>query len=345
MFFRKKKDNLIGLDLGSRTVKLAEVNIRKNKYTLKKFAMKDIPKDTIQDGYIQDHIALSNTIRELLEENSIKEQNVALSVSGYSVIVKTISLKKMAKEELNMKINYEAEQYIPFDINDVNLDFQITDENEDDMNIILVAAKKDMINGYINLLASCDLVAAVIDVDCFALQNIYEIAYGIDEITAVVDIGANKTNLNVIQKDKSLFMRDIAIGGESFTQDISMSTDLSFEDAERVKTGKSDQDIDIADIKNTTVIYWSSEIRRAIELYYSSTNNSNIQKILLSGGSSFVDGLIESLMNETNIPVEHFVPFNNFSLDEKNINKEYITKIAPQATICMGLAIRRVGDK
>jgi len=362
MFFSRKKDNLIGLDIGSRTIKVGEVNINKrvrtlkksgmqNMYTLNKFGMRNIPPEIIHEGVIKDSDTLAEAIRELFREMNIKETNVAISVSGYSVIVKRISLQKMTADELSNRINYEAEQYIPFDINDVNLDFQIlgeSEENSDHMSVILVAAKKDMINDYIHLLENIELFPAVIDVDCFALQNIHELVYGGEDTVALIDVGANKTNVNIVKNNNSLFMRDISLGGEQFTQDIIARVECTFEEAEEIKqVGESEflPQEEYMEIKASTIMYWCSELKRAIDFYYSSSPEHPIKKILLSGGSAFVGGLKSALAEETSVDVDLFDPFQFFEIDESQLDADFLKRIAPQASICMGLSIRRVGDK
>jgi len=357
MFFNSKKNHLVGLDIGSRSIKVGELvenkKIRTQKksgmntvFTLKSFGMRDIPQDVIQEGIVKDSDTLAQSIRELITENGIKEKNVAISVSGYSVIVKRITLPVMGEDELRSRINYEAEQYIPFDINDVNLDFQIISESDntpDQMNVILVAAKKDMINDYINLLEDVGLIPAVIDVDCFTLQNIFEISYdATDEIIGLIDIGANKTSINIIQNNYSLFMRDVSMGGDQLTQEISNRMNCSYSEAESLKISNSE---DIFDLRSSTTMYWCSELKRAVDFFYSSYSDSPIKKIYLSGGSAFLEGFPEALSEETGIEIEIINPFQAFDIDPQAFTPDYLKRIAPQASICMGLAIRRVGDK
>lgn len=204
-----KKDNLIGLDIGSKTIKVAEVKFTKKGKVLKKFGVTDVPYGSIEDGNIKDADALSEVIHDLIKTNKIKEQNVAVSIGGYSVIVKTINIPTMTEEQLHETIHFEAEQYIPFDIADVNLDFQVLGESESDSNkmgVLLVAAKKDLIEDYTNLIENSGLNPCIIDVDIFALQNIYEHAYldvlesvSEDKCTGLIDVGASKASLNILE--------------------------------------------------------------------------------------------------------------------------------------------------
>jgi len=351
MFFRRKKNHLIGLDLGSHTIKLCELVEKKQHWALKKFGFKKIPREVIQEGMVKDPDILSKEIEFLLKRHEITEKNVAISVSGFSVIVKRISMPNMTDVELRSRINYEAEQYIPFDINDVNLDFQILGETSgkpDHMDIVLVAAKKDMVSDYIITLNTIGINAAVIDVDCFTIQNIYNHNYPGNEIIALIDIGASKTNINIIQNEQSLLLKDISIGGESFTQDIMNRIDCNFEEAEDIKlTGESEliSQEEFLDIKTSTLMYWISELKRPLDSFVSSNPGEGIHKIIISGGSANIEGLSQTLTEETKIPVELFNPFQKFEVDPSVFDPAVIKRIAPMACVCMGLGIRRVGDK
>jgi len=351
MFFKKKSNHLIGLDLGSHTIKFCELVEKKKNWVLKKFGMKPIPRELIQEGLIREPDALSKEIDFLLKKHNVTERNVAISVSGFSVIVKRITMNQMTEAELQSRINYEAEQYIPFDINDVNLDFQIMGPNEGNtnkMDIVLVAAKKDMVLDYVSMLKSIGLNAAVIDVDCFTLQNIFTHNYEDTDIIALIDIGASKTIINIVQRDKTLFLKDFSMGGDLFTEDIINRVDCNTEEAEEMKySGESDiiSLEDFLDVKTSTLTYWVSEFRRALDAYLSDNPEKLISKVLVSGGSNNIDGLLQLMTNELSIPVEQLNPFQTFQVSSTDFESDFITSVTPQACVCMGLGIRRAGDK
>jgi len=350
MFFRKKHNQLIGLDLGSHTIKFCELIEKKRIWVLKKFGMKTIPRDVIQEGMVREPELLAKEIDFLLKRHHVTEKNVSISVSGFSVIVKHITMPLMTEAELRSRINYEAEQYIPFDINDVNLDFQIVGNGDkpNTMNIVLVAAKKDLILDFISTLNSIGLNVAVIDVDCFTLQNIFTHNYASEEITALIDIGASKTNINIIQDKQSLQLKDLSIGGDTLTQDICNRIDCSFEDAEEIKHSEASDLIsqeELKDVKATTAMYWISECKRSLDSFISANPEKSISKVLLSGGSSNIKGFFQLLTEEIKIPVEYLNPFQMFDMSLSGLEPEFIEKIAPQACVCMGLGIRRAGDK
>lgn len=347
-----KKNHLVGLDIGSRSIKAGEIFEGKRGPTLKKFGMIDIPPGTIEDGVINDPEAVSDAIRQLFKTYNIKEQNVAVSIGGYSVIVKKINVQNMPEEQLQETIQFEAEQYIPFDISDVNLDFQILGESEhnpNQMSVFLVAAKKEMVNDYINLVNLAGLNPCIIDVEAFALQNIFEMNYnGQEENIALIDIGASKTSLNILRGKNSVFMRDVALGCLQINQKIVSLVGCSLEEAEQLKQGEQQDKISPDDLKNilsTVVSDWCTEIRRALDFFYSTYPEDQIARILLSGGGANIREFRQLLGAETSAHVEIINPFQNLAIDEDAFDSAYIQQIAPQATICMGLAIRKVDDK
>lgn len=346
------KDHLVGLDIGSRSIKAAEV-VKTNKgRRLKKFGVIDIAADAIQEGEIKDPEAIAGSIRKLFKQAKFKEKNVATSIGGYSVIVKKINVQRMPEDQLQETIQFEAEQYIPFDINDVNLDFQILEQSENNpnqMSVLLVAAKQDMINSYVDLIQMAGLHPSIIDVDAFSLQNIFELNYGIKTgNVALIDIGASKTSLNVIRGASSEFIRDIPLGCNQINQQIISHLDCSYEESEKLKFGKHPDKISPEDLKgivSAVVAGWCTEIRRAFDFFYSTYPDDQLSKIFLSGGGANIKEFHQLLADEASVEVETVDPFKNLLVNHRQLSASYLGQIAPQAAICLGLAIRRVDDK
>jgi type IV pilus assembly protein PilM len=345
------KNHLIGLDIGSRSLKAGEIVETKKGRRLKKFGMIDIPPGLIEEGAINDHESVAEYIRQLFKKNKLKEQNVAVSIGGFSVIVKKINVQTMDESKLQETIQFEAEQYIPFDISDVNLDFQILGENENNpnqMSVFLVAAKKEMISEYVNLVQLAGLNPCIIDVEAFALQNIFEFNYDTkDENIALIDIGASKTSLNILKGLSSLFMRDVSLGCGQINQKIVSLSGCTLEEAEQIKFGIHNDKIsseDLMEIESSITSDWCAEIRRALDFFYSTYPEDTITKIVLSGGGANIKEFRELLASETSAEVEIINPFKKLDVAE-NFDSSYLEKIAPQAAICMGLALRRVDDK
>jgi len=348
-----KKTHLIGLDIGSRTIKAAEVIHLKGSLSLKKFGMIQIAPGAIEEGAIRDHETVVGAIQQLFSENHFKVKNVATSIGGYSVIVKKINVQNMPEEQLQDTIAFEAEQYIPFDINDVNLDFQILGENEtnpNQMSVLLVAARKDMIDEYVSLIDLAGLNPCVVDVDAFALQNCYEANYPSEDGSnvALIDIGASKTSLNILRGTTSEFIRDIASGCDQINTQIMSAFNCTFEESERLKFGKAPDNRsaeEVEDIVHSVVSEWSREVRRALDFYYSSFPENQIQQILLSGGGANVKAFQKLIAEEAQTQVNTLNPFANVSTEAIPGGKESLNRIGPQAAICLGLALRRMDDK
>ncbi|MBW8714152.1 MAG: type IV pilus assembly protein PilM, partial [Acidobacteria bacterium] len=240
--FRKAKA-LVGLDIGSSAVKAVELKPAGKGYKVTGFGSEPIPPDSIVDGAIIDAAAVADAIRRLFDSRGIKTKEVAASLSGNAVIVKKITLPVMTEAELSESIYWEAEQYIPFDIQDVNLDYQILDKGDASggktMEVLLVAAKKEKIADYTGVIAQAGRAAVVVDVDAFALQNAYEANYGIEPgaVVVLLNAGASATNINILHGDQSVFTRDISIGGNAYTEALQRELSLTYESADTLKRG------------------------------------------------------------------------------------------------------------
>ncbi len=346
-----RKTHLVGLDIGSRTVKAGEVIETKKGRRLKKFGMIDIAPGVIQEGAVKDPEAAADSIRQLFKSFGIREERVAVSIGGYSVIVKKINVETMPEERLQEAIAFEAEQYIPFDISDVNLDFHIIGENENNprqMSVFLVAAKRAMVDDYVNLVTMAGLTPCIVDVEAFALQNSFEINYDfVEKSVALIDIGASKTSLNILKGGQSVFMRDVSLGCGQVNQNIMSLSGCSFEEAERLKLGDQSDKLsaqDLAKIVSSVVTDWCAEIRRALDFFFSTYTEEEITRIVLSGGGANIKEFRQLLAAETSAKVEIINPFINIEADS-GFDAAYLQQIAPQAAICMGLACRRVDDK
>jgi type IV pilus assembly protein PilM len=351
MLFRKK-DHLVGLDIGSSFIKVAELKISKKGKILKKFGVAQVPSGAIVEGRVIDTEGVANIIRTLFKSQKIKEKNVAISTGGHSVVIKTITTAKVPEKELHTTIHSEAEQYIPYDIDDVNIDYQILGESEfslDQMNVLLVAVKKDLVAEYIDLLSLAGLTPKIIDVDTFALQNIYEVLPDSDSetVTLLVDVGASKTSLNILKGNISLMMRDNVSGTDQILEELSGQLDISIEEAENMVSGNTDQKDSktIAEISQRIANNWCSEICEVVYTFQTSNNEKKVEKIVLSGGGGFAEGFLDNLRSELNVEVVGINPFEGLILDKKRFPDSFISGIGLQAPIALGLALRRMDDK
>ena len=353
MFGKKKKGNLIGLDIGSRAIKLAEIDENKKGQFLKKFGIYEIPPGLIEEGTVKSPDEVADAIKKLVKMHKVREPNVAISVGGYSIIVKTITVQKMEQAQLQETISFEAEQYIPFDISDVNLDFQMLGENPGNpsqMDVLLVAGKKDIVKEYAGIVQLAGLNPLVVDVDAFALQNIFEVIHEEEEEgenIALIDIGTSKTTLNILKNKVTVLIRDVSMGCGQINQKVMELVGCSIEEAEEIYNSRQKDKMsskDIVDAVSDIVGDWCAEIRRALDFFYSTYPSDHIKKIVLSGGGANIKKFRQQLASETSSLVEIINPFEKFSLDS-SLDPDFLEQVAPQADICMGLALRRIGDK
>ena len=355
MFGFGKSKSVVGLDIGSSAVKAVELKASGKTFKVVAFAMEPVPPDSIVDGAIIDGAAVAEAIRRVFENKAFKTKEVAASLSGNAVIVKKISLPVMTEAELAESIYWEAEQYIPFDIQDVNLDYQILDagtgeNSKGTMEVLLVAAKKEKIADYTGVISQAGRVPVIVDVDAFALQNAYEVNYGLepDVVVVLLNAGASAININILTGDQSTFTRDISIGGNSYTEAVQKELNLPFDSAEQLKRGLPVDGVSLDDV--TPVLHAMTEnvlleIQKTFDFFKATASSDRIDRIVLSGGASRVNGFEEALQERFNTPVEVFDPFKKISFDPAKLGITDLDDVSPTAAVAVGLALRRAGDR
>jgi type IV pilus assembly protein PilM len=353
--FRKPK-NVVGLDIGSSAVKAVELKPAGKGYRVVAFGHEPVPADSIVDGAIIDASAVADAIRRVFEgkKKGFKTKEVCASLSGNAVIVKKITLPVMTPSELDDSIAWEAEQYIPFDIQDVNLDYQILDpgtgpDSNGSMEVLLVAAKKEKISDYTSVIAQAGRTPVVVDVDAFALQNAYEANFGLDprEVVVLMNAGASAVNINILQGDQSVFTRDISMGGNAYTEAVQKELNLPFESAEQVKKGIPVDGATFEEVRPMLHAVTDNvllEIQKTFDFFKATVSSEQIDRIVLSGGASRVDAFNDMLLDRFGVPVEDFNPFSAIAWDAKKLPGDPL-EVAPTAAVAVGLALRRVNDR
>lgn len=352
MLFQTKKD-AIGVDIGSSSVKLVQLQATRSGYRLVSLGVAPLPVEAIVDNAIMDSAAVVEAVRSLVTSHKVKTKNVSTSVSGHSVIIRKISLPVMTEEELEASIQWEAEQYIPFDISEVNLDFQIVGSDPKDptqMNVVLVAAKKEFVNDYVSVFKECGLNPTVMDVDCFAIENAYEANYGIGEesVVALINMGASAMNVNILKDGASVFTRDIQVGGNMFNEEIQKRLGVSTDDAERLKLGEASGDVDpeaVQEILVDATEILAQEVQRSLDFFSATSSDDKAQRIYITGGVSRSPLVKEALEQRLGIPVEVLDPFQQIEISHAKFDPEYVKAVGPLVSVAVGLAMRRMGDK
>lgn len=343
---------IIGLDIGSSYLKVAQLNEIRSGYELALFDMLPISPELIVEGSIIDSIRLSESLKELIKKANIKIKNVVISISGHSsVIVKRIAVPEMSEEELRESIKFEAEQYVPFDIEDVNIDFQILGPKEEIgfIDVILVAVKKDFTNEYVSVVRDAGLNPVIVDIDVFALENMYGINYEIEagSSIALVNIGASTINMNILRDGVSVFTRDSFVGSNSHTEALQKAFNITYEDAERLKRYETIENVKEEDARNVLTTASGeilNEVQRAIDYFRASSSHPKIDGVILSGGCALIRDFPKLLSEKIGLNIRVAEPFRNIQMSKK-IDRAYIEEIAPLAAVAVGLAARRPGDR
>ncbi len=338
----------VGLDIGSSHIKLVELRDTADGYVLQSFAQVALEKGVIAEGLIKDHDALVRKIKEVFEESRCEAVNVITALSGHAVVIKKSSFRMMDDEELRDFIIDEAGEYLPFDdIGDVDFDFHICSErgsDQDQMDVIIAAAKKQVTESYVYAIKKAGRNVTIIDVDSFSLETAYEENYDYDiaDTIALVNIGASITEINIINDGESVFTRNILLGGDSITQALQAKLEVSFDEAEMIKTGdpeKQDR------IQGELIDYLEPiflEIGRSFDFFSSTVNEPQISRILVSGGCAGIRGIVDAMKTQFHCETEIFNPFKNISCDRNVFSPSYIEDIGPVATVGVGLALRGI---
>jgi type IV pilus assembly protein PilM len=347
----KRSKGLVGLDLGSAAVKLVELRERKGEYHLERLGVEPLSPEAIVDGSIMDSSLVVDAIHRLNDQTRVKATSYATSLSGHSVIIKKIQVPAMGEDELAESIQWEAEQYIPFDINDVRLDYVVLGDggDRDTMEVLLVAVKRDKVNDYTSVISQTGKTPALVDVDAFAIQNAYEANYDLDPLksVALVNMGAAVTNINVIARGNTVFWRDISFGGNQFTEALQRELNLSFEQAEALKRGEAQGRFSAADVRQVlddVSAEMAGEIRKTFDFYTTTTAEGSVDELVLSGGCALTPGLEQVLRDRFQVPVERMNPLRRVRYRESEFDSTWLQSIAPMLAVAVGLAVRRVGD-
>jgi type IV pilus assembly protein PilM len=341
------------LDIGTSSVKAAVLKPRgKGRgFTLQNLAMEPLPPEVIVEGAIMDSGPIIDAINRVCEAGRIRHPEVAVSLSGHSVIVKRVAIPSMSDEELAESIHWEAEQYIPFDIEDVNIDYQVLGETDgDQMNVLLVAVKKDKINDYTSVISQAGRVPVLVDVDVFAVQNAFEANYGTADAQtiALLNVGASVTNVAILSGGHSRFWRDLSVGGNQYTEALQRELGVSFEVGEAAKKDQLEEGISpesVAPVLEAVNNEVCTEIQKTVDFFLSSHSDEQLDKIMLSGGGSKLESFPAALNERFGCPVEHLNPFHSISVDDRAFPPETLSEMAPAVAVAVGLGIRKVGDR
>lgn len=350
MMWKRGKKSMVGVDIGSSSVKAVELQGKNGDFQLVSLGYEGLQPDSVVDGQIMELNAVSSAIGNIFTEHKIKTSKVAAGVNGHSVIVKNIVLPQMSDDELQESFAWHAEEHIPFDISDVNLDYHVTDSTPDAIHVLLAACKRDKVANLKQAIQLAGKQPAVIDVDAFALQNCYELNYDPQpgQVVALLNIGASTTNINILNGNRSVFTRDATFGGNQYTSLLQKELGLTFDQAEQIKRGmplpESIEQRDTQPILDTVSDILALEIQKTMDFYRATVEDGEeaVQQILVSGGGSKLRGLVEFLATRFEVSVEVFDPFRKIRVDSRGFDPDYMREVVPEMAIAVGLALRGV---
>ena len=342
--------NLIGVDIGSTSIKVCEIKESRGSRKLVRFGFHPLPPDTIVNGEIMNSGAVVEGLEKLFHR--VRRRNVALRASGHGVIIKKISLPLMTSAELQEQIGWEAEQHIPFDLTEVHIDYAMLQrrETEGQMDVLLVAAKREEISDLQNIALEARLKPMVVDLDAFTVQNVFEVGYGKPapgETVVLIHVGASLTTVNILAGGTTAFTRDIANGGQAITEEIQRTLSIGREEAEAYKHGGEGRGIvprEVPEIIQQVVEQLSGEVQRSLDFYLATSGESDLSRIYLSGGTANIRGLRDAVGDRTGVPVEVLDPLLVASPDSK-LDPMVLQGRMPQAVVAMGLALRKERER
>jgi type IV pilus assembly protein PilM len=347
LFKRKKRPQVVGLDIGSSFVKAVELRPVGNDYELAGFGMAPVPPAALEGGELKQPGVMQAAIRHALEQGRIQATDAVIGMSGGSVIAKRVTLPKMSEGELSESIRWEAEQHIPFDIEDVELDFQVLRRDGPQLEVMLVAVKKGKVQSYADAVAEAGLNVILVDVDVFALETQYEYNFPDEkEVVALVNIGHETTNTNILQGGVNVYARDVFVGGKQYSATIAQRFDLAAADADALVRGKegSVSWAEIEPVLDLVSQELGQEIQRTLDYFGTTAEHERIQRIFLSGGCALIPGLQEFLSSQWGIEVTPADPFKRIKL-ASGLNADVVQKLAPLAAVATGLAMRYPDDR
>lgn len=357
--FGGKSKSLVGLDIGSSGVRVCELQQKGKgasvRYSLQKIGFAAVPPDCIVDGDIMDSNAVATAIRQVMADQKIKAKEVAISVSGQQVMVKKVTFPLMSPVELAESVRWEAESFFPAGqgLDSYALDYAVLEERpgEGNMDVVLVACRKDKLESYISCVAQAGCVAKVVDVDVFALQNAYEINHAAgasDEVVALVNMGATFSNLTMMVGSRSVFWRDISWGANRFTDKLMEDWALGREEAEDVKRGKDAGGHNPEEVQPSlmaTADAFADELSRTIDFFRSSFKVDRLDRVLLAGGGALTPGLLDVLQDRLRVSVDRLNPLQSVEIDGRTVDPGTVRELGCAASVVVGLALRKVGDR
>jgi type IV pilus assembly protein PilM len=347
-----QKDGYVAFDIGSSSIKMVEAAVDQGGCRLLNVGVVPLTHGVVQNNMVVESRLVAEAIRKLIQDNGVKSSKVISAVPGRAVIIKKIQMPRQDADELEANVEFEANKLIPENLENVNIDYQVLGylEGGNKMEVLLVAVKKEIVNSFTDVIEAAGLTPAIIDVDYFAMESMYETNYdpqAAGEVIGLIHIGARYTSINVLSNGISTFTGDLPVGGEEFTDSLRRTMQLSDEEAETLKLtgvlqGKHGSDMEA--LLRPAAESLAEDVQRTLSLYGAIASEDGIRNIYLTGGGAKVAGLTSVMHERLGVPVQLAEPFRNFRVN-KNVDKVSLAELAPLLGVAAGLAIRRADDK
>ncbi len=343
----------IGLDIGSSSIKAIQLKKRNRGVEVRAFGMEPLAPQTIVDGTIMDQSAVVEAIRALWRRLKLRQKDVAIAIAGHSVIIKKISVPRMNPMELAEHIPQEAEHHIPFSRDDVEIDYEVVVEQNisGQMDLLLVAAKREVVADYTQVVRDASLNPVVVDVAAFTAQNGFEVNYQLkpEETVVLINIGAAISNINIIRGRQSLFTRDVTIGGNLFTEEIQKQLNVSQDEAEAYKVGGNQEEQGMVPqavqrVMESVADIMAGEFQRSLDFFLATSAESNVTRVCLGGGTAKTVALHRAIEQHSRLPVEVIDAWRNVTI-HPSLDSAYLAAHSPEALVGVGLALRAANDK
>jgi type IV pilus assembly protein PilM len=346
-----QKSPILGIDISSTSVKLLEFSKSKDGYRVESYAVEPLPTSAVTEKNIQDVEAVGDSLRRAVKKSGTRAKHAALAVAGSSAITKKITMPaNLGEDEMETQIQAEADQYIPYPLDEVNLDFEILGparDNPDVVEVLLAASRSENVSTRTAVAELAGLTAKIVDVEAYTIENAYTLItdqipdYGVDKITAVIDIGATMTSLNVIEDGKLIYTREQPFGGKQLTEEIMRRYGLSYEDAGRVKKEGGLPENYEPEVLEPFKLTMAQQVGRFLQFFYSSSEHEFVDYIALAGGCASIPGIAELVESNLGIATGIANPFNNVKLAGR-VARQRLQSDGPSLMIACGLALRGV---
>jgi len=348
-FFSKKNQTLIGIDISSSAIKMIELSKKNDEYRVESYAVAGLPAGSVVEKNIADVEAVGDAVAQAYGRSSSKAKHAAIAVSGSAVITKVVEMQAdMSEDELEAQVESEADQYIPYSLEEVNLDFEVLGPSKDNdtmVDVLLAASRTEDVDIRVDAVALGGMEAKVVDIEAYAMENAVSLLAaqlpnkGIEQTIAIFDVGATMTTLSVVHDLKTVYMREAVFGGKQLTEEIQRRYGLSYEEAGMAKKQGGLPDTYLSEVLEPFMEAMTAEVNRSLQFFFAATQYNEVDYIVLAGGSASIATIDKMIEERLSISTMIANPFSNMSLSAK-IKAQVLSNDAPSLMIACGLALR-----